>query len=85
MWIGLFLGLVYTTLGFHAETQPPRLALTLGPIHQGMLFICGYHIHHWMVFLLVLPLAWILSWDNMGAFSLVMVAHGLTYTDAFVL
>ena len=85
MRLGLFLGLAYATFGFRATSEPPRLAFTVGPLHRGMLFIGGYHIHHWMVCVLLLLIACLISSANLGAFALVMVIHGLSYPDAFVI
>ncbi len=83
MIIGACLGVLYSIWGFGAQGEPPRLAINAGPFEDGMLFVSGCHVHHWMVYApLACAAAWCRWYELMG-FSVVMSIHGLSYGDAF--
>jgi hypothetical protein len=84
MLLGLIMGVVYAIIVFPGGVGcSPRLSVTCGPFHNGMLFINGHHIHHWMLFLLILPVSLLAQTRNITSFAIVMIIHGLTYEDAF--
>ena len=85
MWTGLILGLLYACFGFSDEGSPPTIPLTLGPFRGGILYAHGKHIHHWILFSLLLPIALYTHCMNLVLFSSVMIVHGLTYRDAYIL
>lgn len=83
MSTGLVVGLLYAFFGFAQEGSPPTIPLTVGPFRGGLLFVNGHHIHHWMLFALLLPIVLYAEYTNIVTFSSVMIVHGLTYSDAF--
>lgn len=85
MWLGVCIGVVYAIVGFSNQGDAPLLCLTMGPFQNGVLLIDGYHVHHWIVCALLLPMAILLGLTNLAGFMLVMLLHGLTYADAFEL
>lgn len=84
MWVGFLLGLVYCLLVFRGEGEPPRIKFTCGPFKEGMLYLCGHHIHHWIIFLPLSAIACLLQVWDLASFSLVMTLQGLTYPDRCV-
>lgn len=83
MIYGLLAGIVYAIFGFGKQGEPPRLRITCGPFQNGMLWINGRHIHHWVLYMGVCVFALWARWYNLAGFSTVMVVHGLSYEDAF--
>lgn len=83
MWWGAAAGLAYAVLGFGPQGTPPRLAVSWGPFERGHLVVAGYHVHHWVVYGVVGPVAFAFGWANVASFAAVMVAQGLSYGDRF--
>ena len=89
--IGLVLAFVYSMLMFNDEKEPPNMSLTMYPLlHNGMIMIPLYdkalHVHHWVVFIVVL--AWLVQSTNpyrmygVGV-AIGLVVQGLLYNDCF--
>ena len=61
MLFGLVIGSLYAKYGFRKTGEPPKIQSSVdcscGPIKNGMLYteclhwvyLCGYHVHHWMI------------------------------------
>ena len=95
MLFGLVIGSLYAKYGFRKTGEPPKIDCSCGPIKNGMLYLCGYHVHHWMIAFpvavsslmlgLFVPWAGVLGcWDLM-TFCTVMTCHGLSYPDRCIL
>lgn len=84
MLIGVLAGIFYAAFGFRGEGEPPVVALTFGPFTDGMLVVKGFHVHHWVVYATITPIAYSAGLCNVTAFCLVMLIRGLSYDDAFV-
>lgn len=85
-FIGLILGLVYCITMFHGEGESPTVPVTCGPIRNGTVVLCGYHIHHWLIFSILaiacIPLLQVHEvFYSFLSFSIVLVIQGLTYKD----
>lgn len=85
-FIGLILGLVYCITMFHKEGELPTVRVTCGPIQNGTVVLCGYHIHHWLIFgilaIVCIPLLQVHEvFYTFLSFSIVLVIQGLTYKD----
>ena len=93
MLVGLILAMVYCLAGFDSQTgSDPVLAVSTPPLfgghlclNRGRLYVCGIRVHHWMFWLCCLPAACVLAAWNTIAFAIVMVVHGLSYSDRFEL
>jgi hypothetical protein len=85
MLLGVVIGMCYALWGFGGVGDTPTLCITWGPFHNGILWVGGYHIHHWMVCGLVMVCGLLMQWAELTGFCAVMVAHGLAYEDAFSL
>ena len=84
MLIGIVVGLLYTIFGFSGDIGiPPTLSPTLGPLTNGMIIIKNYHIHHWVIYMVLLIPSFIFELHEVFWFSCVMTMHGLSYTDRF--
>jgi hypothetical protein len=83
MLYGILSGLAYTKWGFSGMGMPPKIRFTCGPFRDGMLWLNGYHVHHWVMCSVTGLLAIMLRWYDSAAFSAIMVAHGVSYADAF--
>jgi hypothetical protein len=83
MIYGILCGLTYAILGFSGIGKPPKICFTCGPFRDGMLWVNGYHVHHWVMCSVTGLLAIMLRWYDLAAFSAIMVAHGVSYADAF--
>lgn len=89
---GFLLACFYILIAYcgRKDGQPPSCNCSCGPIHHGMLYICNIHIHHWLIFLIVLILSIILYitllydiFIGIGTFSTVLVLQGLLcYKDS---
>jgi hypothetical protein len=90
--LGCLLGILYIKFVFgfaNTEGEEPALAITLEFGHfklvNGNLYIGGKHIHHWIVYLILLPIFYVFEYYAPMGFSLALIAHGLRYNDAFEL
>ena len=92
--LGALLAVVYVRIIFgpgHPVGEPPRYcAITVQPrgwpvrVRQGSLYVYDYRIHHWLVYLVCLPVVlWLQAYTGLG-WSLVLIVHGLWYDDRFV-
>lgn len=80
MWIGFIIGLLYCVIMYKRQGEPPRISPTCGPFHNGMIYIRGRHIHHWMI---MAPLTVIFTFISLdvAAFCAVLTVQGLSYRD----
>ena len=83
--LGLVAGAAYACLGFSGRVgDAPALAVNVPPfVRDGMVFVGDTHVHHWVLYGVLAPLAAAAGFWNVAAFSAVMTAHGLSYGDAF--
>lgn len=80
MWIGLLFGAMYAVTEFRGEVRP-KFELNCGPFKNGYLVICGTHITHWMCATPLVVLSLILGKFDLFSLSVVMIIHGLVYSD----
>lgn len=72
--------------------EPHKIPLTLGNfIKNGSLFICGKHIHHWLISLIILIFSIPIQYKTNGkyvsllnGFLLIFMIHGLSYSERFI-
>ena len=84
MWLGISVGVLYATLGFGPCGTPARLNITWGPFQDGHLILADYHVHHWLIYgMIVAPVAAVTGCTNITSFAVVMTVHGLSYKDRF--
>ena len=91
--VGELLALAYIRIMFgvdHVAGQPPKYcAFNIEPrslplrMVQGSLYVWDYRIHHWLFYLLLLPLFVGLQFYVGIGFSGCMIIHGLWYDDRF--
>ena len=83
---GVCVALLYVLIAYcgRKDGEPPRCECSCGPIHNGMLYLCNIHIHHWLIYSVVLILSvilYVIFWHDIfiaiGAFSIVLVLQGL--------
>ncbi len=92
--LGIILGLIFVLsmfeLDFVAKKKPKmKIDIPLMGIKNSTVIINGTHIHHWLIFTIIL----LMSLINMGinrivlnvlrGFSVIMILHGLMYPDRF--
>lgn len=92
MLFGLIIGTLYAKYGFGKKGETPKIDCSCGPFVNGTLYLCGYHIHHWMVaapvgavsfnLAVFVPWAGILGCWDLTTFCCAMTLHGLTYSDS---
>ena len=91
MLLGIIIGIWYCYYFFGKKGELPNLQVTFTQfdpwisVDHGIISIYGKHIHHWMIFSLLLLIFYHLEYWNLFAFSIIMVLHGLTYSDRFEL
>ena len=92
--LGACLALIYCMVMFSPCSNKPTISysklLTTCPeirIRNSSLIVCGYHIHHWIMFSVGALVMWLCKIKNLFfyGFSAVMTAQGLTYADRFQL
>ena len=94
MILGAAFAILYICIIFgpgHRENEPPRhCAITVEPrgwpirVRQGSIYIHDYRIHHWLIYLVILPFAiWLRVYALLG-WVLVFVVHGLWFKDRCV-
>ena len=84
MILGILFGIVFCQIMYGDEKDTPLIPLNYGPFVNGVLYLGGKHIHHWMVFWLLGIMAVYYSVDiNIVAFCASLVIHGLSYKDCF--
>ena len=91
MLFGFTIGTLYAVYGFNKQGESPNIDCTCGPFRKGTLYLCGHHIHHWMVaapcgvaacsLAILFPWARVLGCLDLATFCSVMTAHGLLYPD----
>ena len=92
--LGIILGLIFVLsmfeLDFVAKKKPKvKIDIPLMGIENSTVIINETHIHHWLIFTIIL----LMSLINVGidrnilgvirGFSVVMILHGLMYADRF--
>ena len=98
VFIGLMVGLIYCKLVYPMKEfgRLKYFNFTFGPFRNGKLYIKNYHIHHWLVFLIIIILMaiallifpsqiknYIEIYSVLIGISVIMIGHGLSYKDAF--
>ena len=92
-FIGLCIGLCYVVCMFGFANVPgevPRWHPSCGStgaflrLRHGVLYIAGYHVHHWIVYMVLLPVFLLTRLYLFSGFAVVLVVHGLRYQDAFL-
>ena len=88
IFIGLVMSYIYIKLIFGNKEGTPVNILDITydfnfiKIKGGSLYVFGYHIHHWIIFLILYQ-----SFPNANkiikTFFVVMILHGLSYDDRF--
>ena len=89
-FIGMFLGAVYSFVGFNGTGKPPWIQYTRYPVaYNGMCVISttrefAIHVRRWIPFGVLIGLTLYLKWVGyIFGFSLVMFLHGLLgFTDS---
>jgi len=90
--LGLCLGLLFCFTLFTPYRKYPRIQysklLLKNPevkIKNSSIFICKKHIHHWLIFLLILLLSYKSKqkFNTIKGFSYIMILQGLSYRDRF--
>ena len=94
MALGLFLGIAYVGIIFHFNTAAgttPVVHLDIGKttdsvyMKNGSLYIFHRHVHHWMIYMALLPIFVLLQFYIGVGFCLILIIHGLSYSDAMVM
>ena len=89
---GILIGLLYiiSIFGTHMKSgNCHNLNFTIPClfIKEGSIIINDYHIHHWLIFLILLFITLLLKNNNIilfiQGFSIVLIIHGLHYDDCF--
>ena len=92
--LGTCLALIYCIIMFRPGCEKPtisysKLLLTKPEIklRNSSLIVCGFHIHHWIMFSFGAVIMWLCKVKNMVlyGFAAIMTAQGLTYSDRFTL
>lgn len=93
MAVGQLMAMAYIRLMFgveHAAGQPPKYcAFNIEPrgcplrMVQGSLYVWDYRIHHWLFYLMLLPLFVGFGFYLGIGFASCMIVHGLWYEDRF--
>ena len=90
LYLGSLIALIYSILVLPGKTnKAPLINPTIYPIlYKGMIFISlnkdiALHIHHWLIFLIILLYVLYKKKNNyfIIGFSLVMIFQGLMYSD----
>ena len=71
------------------EGEPPKCKIDCDFFINGSFYIGSRHIHHWLIFLILLAILFPCFYPSnfislLGGFSLLMILHGLSYNDCFV-
>ena len=91
--IGFLAGLAYVAAMFgfsNIQGERPRWHPSCGTngailrLIDGSLYIAGYHVHHWMVYIVILLGSIATKLYPFAGFATVMVLHGLRYSDALI-
>ena len=95
IYIGIILSILYTRY-MYGNIEPkkyPKIKLSINPIlKDGHFRFFNYHLHHWILFLLLLVFLLSIKVSKefnynlirlLIGFSLYMIIHGLQYEDAF--
>lgn len=89
---GIFFGLLYILLIFGTRIKSGKkhnlnINIPFLFIKNGSIIILDYHIHHWLIFLIVLLLSFCYKEHFLlyfiRSFSLIWIIHGLLYNDCF--
>lgn len=93
MALGQLMAVAYIRLMFgveHTAGQPPKCcAFTVAPrgcplrMVQGSLYLWDYRVHHWLFYLLLMPLLVGIGFYWGIGFASCMIVHGLLYKDRF--
>ena len=90
--LGVCLAVVYCILMFPPGASTPSISFTRhvcrAPdvwLRNSSLIVCGFHLHHWIVFSVAALLMWMSSVKNylFYGFATVMTIQGLSYKDRF--
>jgi len=90
--VGELVAVLYVLYMFGTTTvvgEPPRHMCDVEcrwvPVRmdQGRLYVADYRVHHWMLHAALLPLAFILHLYWLLGGCVIMILHGLSYTDRF--
>ena len=92
-FIGILLGLLYCIIiyGNKKENSIPNLSINFGSlIRNGHIYIFNKHIHHWLIFTIIILLSFNHRFQQIinkkyiyviRGFSIVMILQGLSYKD----
>ena len=89
---GFCFGILYCFTFFSPFKKYPRIQyskmLLKKPeikLKNSSIFICNKHIHHWLLFLvlLLLSIPYKKKFNTLKGFSLIMILQGLSYRDRF--
>ena len=92
--LGACLALIYCIVMFSPGCDKPTISyskvLLAKPeikLRNSSLIVCGYHIHHWIMFSVATVMMWMCKVKNLVlyGFAAIMTAQGLTYSDRFTL
>lgn len=84
MILGIIFAAIFCKVMYNGQGEAPRVVINCGPFVNGHFTLCGYHIHHWMVFWCAGIAAIRLEMgENIIAFCAYLVLHGLSYPDRF--
>ena len=92
--LGVCLAVTYCILMFPPGSSTPSIAITHHVctvpdvwIRNSSLVVCGYHLHHWIMFSVAAIVMWLSSVRNylFYGFATVMTIHGLSYKDRFTI
>ena len=92
--LGACLALIYCIVMFTPGCEKPTISyskvLLAKPeikLCNSSLIVCGYHIHHWIMFSVATVMMWMCKVKNLVlyGFAAIMTAQGLTYSDRFTL
>ena len=92
--LGIVFSLLYVNIVLNnkANTPPNYIKPSIpGILDNGHIIICNYHIHHWIIFVILLSICCLLiafhKYNDIYSFiiasSLVFIYHGLGYDDCF--
>ena len=77
----------------NSEGEPPKYKISCDDFFiNGSFYIASRHIHHWFIFLIIFIFIIIPGyiflpsnfWNFFAGFSILMILHGLSYSDCFV-
>ena len=92
--LGFCLAVVYCILMFPPGSSVPSMALTHHVcslpdiwLRNSSLIVCGYHIHHWIMFSVATIAMWISPVQSYLFYGIatVMTIQGLSYSDRFTI